>query len=184
MCSLGPVVVEDWPNRPMGEADQGFPSYLALCCHPPAKIDALSDLPNVQTATLGGRSQSGRSQWPDRAAERTVALIQMSLHVVQLSLDVARNLHAQLLVEFPLLLYLRCRATRGREKINESQLCTTFRNALRAFRRPTLTLLESRDQLVDNVLHCSVMAAKKDKVISLILRLCVFHLMILMGDFF
>lgn len=102
----------------------------------------------------------------------------MSLHVVQLSLDVARNLHAQLLVELPLLLYLRCRATRGREKMNESQLCTTFRNALRALRRPTLTLLESRDQLVDNVLHCSVMAAKEDKVISLILRLCVFHLMI------
>lgn len=56
MCSLGPVVVEDSPNRPMGEADQGFPSYLALGCHPPAKIDTLSDLPQVQTATLGGRN--------------------------------------------------------------------------------------------------------------------------------
>lgn len=107
----------------------------------------------------------------------------MSLHVVQLSLDVARNLHAQLLVELPLLLYLRCRATRGREKMNKSQLCIAFCNTLHALRRPTLTLLESRDQLVDNVLHCSVMAAKKDKVISLILRVCIFHLMILMGDF-
>lgn len=58
---------------------------------------------------------------PGLSLERTIALIQMSLHVVELSLDVARNLHPQLLVEVPLLLYLRCRATGGQDKVKESQ---------------------------------------------------------------
>lgn len=44
------------------------------------------------------------------AVERTVALIQMSLHVAELPFNVSRNLHPQLLVELPLLLYLRCAA--------------------------------------------------------------------------
>lgn len=39
--------------------------------------------------------------------ERTISLIKMSLHVAEISFDISGHLHAQLLVEFPLLLYLR-----------------------------------------------------------------------------
>lgn len=41
-------------------------------------------------------------------AERTISLIKMSLHVAEIPFDISGHLHAQLLIEFPLLLYLRC----------------------------------------------------------------------------
>lgn len=46
----------------------------------------------------------------------------MSLHVAKLSFNVSRHLHPQLLIEIPLLLYLRC-VRGGRKTENKRGQC-------------------------------------------------------------
>lgn len=58
------------------------------------------------------------------AVERTISLIKMSLHVAEISFDISGHLHAQLLIELPLLLYLRCtRAKDEQDSCRQHQFC-------------------------------------------------------------
>lgn len=83
----------------------------------------------------------------------------MRFHVAEFSFNVPGYLHPQLLVEVPLFLYLRCQADgwTGGKRDNMTDVSVKVTELLKCV---TLTLLKSRDELVDDVLHCSVMAER------------------------
>lgn len=53
----------------------------------------------------------------------------MSLHVAKFSFNVSGHLHPQLLIEFPLFLYLRCTRAKGKKKKKELKKEVLFAKA-------------------------------------------------------